>query len=383
MIRTQVINRQYTNDMRPLSNEAQVARQSEIYNQPPKFADAIGNMYGSFGNAYGQLGQGMASGYGNIAQSNAMAEAARQTGLGGIASAMLAGYGNAANAAYGAYANQQTAYMKALSDMHGYNQSSLSQLGQSRNNALAGLADAYSNAGSGLGRAAAVGDLDLSFSSNDTTGGGGTISANNGDVLNGVYGFPDSSSNMSLTASRSSDNRMVPDIANQSFGGLADTRRSLDDPSYLMSARIDGRDGLDRLDAQQYSSRYAPFSVLNSLYPQMLNMGRMGVAASGAGMNQFYGNQGGALSGLNQMGQRLSSQMTRAMNDGGRSINSMFDQTVANMPEFQTPLERAQAGQQALEYIERVKERQKMELYRRYMETGQPYLVPLFYRNRL
>lgn len=347
---------------------------STLYEQPANFAGALGGMYGGFGQGFGNLGQGLAAGYSGISQGNAMAEAARQGALSNIASSMLSNYGSAANSAFGAYTGQQTAYMKALSDMHNSNQSAAGQLGQSRNGALAGLADAYANAGSSLGRASAIGDLGLNFSGDGQYGDGGSISANDGEVLSGTYTNPASGSSVGMSGSAGGQ---VPAMADQTFAGLAATGASMNSPAYLNAVLANGQDGLNRLDNQQYSSRYMPFQALQSLYPQMMSMGSMGIGSSDRGMNQFYGNQGSVLSGLGQMGSDISGRMSDGMNRGADQIIDLFNDSIGERPEFMSPAEqyrRMAEGQQ---------ERSRMNSFYwdRNLQSGQDHLVPLWYRK--
>lgn len=345
-----------------------------LYEQPANFAGALGNMYGGFGQGFGNLGQGLAAGYGGVSQGNAMAEAARQGALSNIASSMLSNYGAAANSAFGAYTGQQTAYMKALSDMNNANQASVGQLGQSRNGALAGLADAYSNAGSALGRASAIGDLGLDFSGDGQYGGGGTISANGGEVLSGTYGAPGGGSN---TATGGGAGGQVPAMAGQTFAGLAATGASMNSPAYLNAALASGREGMDRLDNQQYTSRYAPFAALQGLYPQMMQMGGMGMDSSGRGMSQFYDNQRSVLGGLSQTGQDIAGRMSDGMSSGADQIVDLFNESINERPEFMSPAEQYRRQAEGMEE----KTRRNSFYWDRKLQMGQDHLVPLWYRK--
>lgn len=344
-------------------NAARQGMLGTVYSQPASFANTLGNIYGSYSQGLGNLGQGMAAGYGGIGNANAMAEAARQGAASNIASSMLANYGSAVGGAYGAWQANQTAYQKALADMYGSNQSAISQLGQSRNNALAGLANAYSQAGTGLGASASVGDLNLDFSSGGTSGsGGGSISANNGDILSGSYGSSYyGSPGMSLTANKSSNNSQLPAVSTATFGGLGTVRGSLDDQAYLDAVREDGAAGMDRLDMQQYTSRELPFQILGGIGQQMTEMGNSGYDESRAGMDQFYGNQYNVLGGLNQTGMQLSSDLSSGYQNATEGVNDLWDRTLGNTTFFQTPLQRRMARQEAIDYSRRVAERRRAE----------------------
>lgn len=335
--------------------------------QPGIFANSLSNLTSGYMGGLGSLGSGLGSGYGAMSQGNAMSEAARQGAIGNIASSLLANYGSAANGAFGAWQANQTAYQKALADMYGSNQAAISQLGQSRNaalsnfgssraNALSRLADAYATAGVGLGAAGAVGDLDLNFSSND---GGyrevGGVEANGGDIFSGSYGGGGyAPSSMNLTARRTSENDSVGEIGGQVLGGLSalapsvgDMRplEEIADNTYLNALRADGASGMNRLDMQHYSSRNTPYQILSGLGPVMMQMANSGYGQSAMGMSQYYPQAQSLQQALGSGVSGLQGSMGGAYSSGSNSVNQLFQDTVAKLPEFQTPAERYQQQQ--------------------------------------
>lgn len=295
-----------------------------IFSQPASFANSLGQTYagmaqglgqigGGIGSAFGGYATGLGSGYtgyasgiGNVAQAmanersnlygaNAMAEAARQGALGNIGSAALGAYGSAANSALGAWAQNQTSYNKALSDMAVANQGALSGYGSSRNQALGSLANAYGTAGVGMAAANAVSDLDLTAG----FGGGGypgvdgfTATGPDGSLASGSYGSaPPGSDQFFIRAKKTSDGRGPGPYADTTFRGLNSLRGDLMAGDITGSLTGNYNTGLDRLDAQHYSSRTQPSSMLRDSLAGLMALSNSGYGATAGGMDQFYRTQ--------------------------------------------------------------------------------------------
>jgi hypothetical protein len=282
--------------------------------QPAMFAGHMANNYGAYSAGLSSLAQAKANERSNWYGANAMAEAARQGTMGNIGSSMLGAYGGIGNSALAAWAQNQTAYNKAASEMHTANQMGMSQYGQSRNSALGQLGSAYGDVSRGLGGAAAVGDLSANFGGSFGGGGGGgsgfSASGPGGGLASGSFGGGGGGGGDGFFGSinRRTDNSMLPGVASGVFGGMGGVNNSLMDTD--LPNRLDrGADlGRRQIDDQHYSSRMMPSMMMGQAAGDIANLGGMGIGASMAGMNQFYGAQtdprnranfDGVLSGLN------------------------------------------------------------------------------------
>jgi len=288
-----------------------------VIEQPAKFAEAAGNMFGAYGNAFNGYGQGLAGlsqaqagnygayagGLGNLAQNytnqatarygaNAMAEAARQGAVGNMGSAALGAYGNLGGQALQAWSANQMAYNKALADMYGANQNAVSQYGQSRNSALSGLGDSYAKAAAGVAPATLAGDIAFNFS--DAGGGGfGGMGVNasgaDGAIASGSYGpAVPGGGGMAFSGTRHTTPGDVSGIVDRTYGGLDKTLDSVNDNTLLNALLSNGQSGLDRLDAQHMSSRDMPAQAMNQGLQGLLMLGEQGYGNARAGMDQFY-----------------------------------------------------------------------------------------------
>jgi hypothetical protein len=287
---------------------------STAMTQPAAFAGHMANNYGAYSAGLSSLAQAKANERSNWYGANAMAEAARQGTMGNIGSSMLGAYGGIGNSALAAWAQNQTAYNKAASEMHTANQMGMSQYGQSRNSALGQLGSAYGDVSRGLGGAAAVGDLSANFGGSFGGGGGGgsgfSASGPGGGIASGSFGGGGGGGGDGFFGSinRRTDNSMLPGVASGVFGGMGGVNSSLMDKD--LPNRLDrGADlGRQQIDDQHYSSRMMPSMMMGQAAGDIANLGGMGIGASMAGMNQFYGAQtdprnranfDGVLSGLN------------------------------------------------------------------------------------
>lgn len=287
---------------------------SKAVEQPAMFAGHMANNYGNYSAGLSSLAQAQANERSNWYGANAMAEAARQGAMGNIGSSMLGAYGGIGNSALAAWAQNQTAYNKAASEMHTANQTAMSQYGQSRNMALGQLGSAYGDVSNGLGRAAAVGDLSANFGFGGGGGGGGgsgfSASGPGGGIASGSFGGGGGMGGDGFYGSinRSTNNSMLPMVSGGVFGGMGRVNDSLMDKD--LPNRLDrGADlGRRQIDDQHYSSRMMPSMMMGQAAGDIANLGGMGIGASMAGMDQFYGVQtdprnradfSGVLSGLN------------------------------------------------------------------------------------
>lgn len=325
--------------------------------------------YGAFSSGQAALGNAMANeraaAYGAMAQS----EAARQLAAGNIANQSLASYGGMGNAAMAAWAQNQSSYNQAMQNIAMANQVAAGQLGQSRNQALGGLGDSISSMSGRMAAANILGDMDLG-------GGGFEASGPGGAVASGSFGATGGGSRRPGLGA----------LSEQGFGALDNLRRDIMDNTFLDSLNAARTDGYDRLDAQHYSSRNMPFDQMRLAAGDLRDLAAPGYSALRQGMDQFYGNMndnradfspfresldrgfqdssrdlrdlggrmsddyrhgmeqmGGVLGGLTQVGSRLGSGMSTTQN----AIQRLFDNSLGNMPVFQTPARRVRNAQAA------------------------------------
>lgn len=281
------------------------------------FPQALSGLYGSAAQAFTGYGQGLAGmsnaqannygayagGMGNIANAfanqasarygaNAMAEAARQGAAGNIGSAALGAFGNIGGQALQAWAQNQQAYNNALSNMHSANQFSASQLGQSQNAALAGLGNAYANAAGAIAPSSVAGDIAFNFSDGSGGGfGGGGFNATGPDgyIGSGSYGGGGGGGGgMNFTGSRKTTPGNLQPVIDATYGGIDRARDAVADRRSFADLLNNGNAGLDRLDAQHYSSRGMPAQMMQQGLGGLMMLGGQAYGQSNAGMNQFY-----------------------------------------------------------------------------------------------
>jgi hypothetical protein len=115
-----------------------------------------------------------------------------------------------------------------------------------------------------------------------------------------------------------------------------------------------------QLDDQHYSSRNMPSDMLGQTLSGLLAMTDRSQGAIGAGADQFYGNQQRARDQSMSRMDALAGGMTGGFRDttGGlrdglnntnTQIQGMFDNTLGNLPVFQTPAEQTRRARQASE----------------------------------
>ena len=300
--------------------------QSTAMAQPGIFAGALSNNYGNYSQGMSGAYQGYAGAMGNAANAlanqsgsmygaNAMAEAARMGALGNIGSAGLGAYGSSTNAAMDAWARNQQAYNKSAATMHMANQSGLSNFGAADVNARSRAAIAASLMG-GMG-----GGMDGTFSAD---GLGGPVASGSFSGSGGGYGG----------------------------GGGGEINSTMQDELVRQSDA-----GRAQLDNQHYSSRGMPSQMMDQGLAGLMALSGQSLGAIGQGMNQFYGNQqqAGNQSGMNSVLGGLSRQLrstqgdlTSGMGDSNNRIESLFNNSLGNLPMFQSPAERTRraiAGQ--------------------------------------
>jgi len=249
-------------------------------------ANAGANAYGSQAGALSGLASSIAQERGSANTAKGMAEAARQGSVGNMGSAALGAYGSAAGSAMGAWASNQTAYNKALSDMNAANQAAVSGYGSSRNQALAGLGDSYVKAGTGMAAANAIG------SAMGGMGGGGYGGSN--FQATGPDGSPIASGSYGAYAPSYGgggyDSSALSGLSSRAFAGLDNSFNAV--RSNDTANRIDANSlgGMNRLDAQHYSSREQPSMLLGQTLSGLQTLGDQNLGASMQGMNQFYSN---------------------------------------------------------------------------------------------
>jgi hypothetical protein len=335
--------------------------------------DAIANNFGHFGGAQAAFANAQANERAAAFGAMSQAEAARQLAAGNIANQKLAAYGGMGNSAMAAWAQNQSSYNQALQNMSAANQMAVSQLGQSQNQALSGLGDSTARLGRGLAAAGAIGNIDFGM------GGGGQgfeVTGPNGMVASGSFG-----GDPGAGGSRGGGAPELSNISDRSFGALDTLRSDVMNPSFLDNLENSRRDGFDRLDAQHYSSRNAPFDMLRSSVDDLQQLSSPGYSALRQGMDQFYGNvnanradfseypralerafntssqdlrdHGGQLiqeyrTGLGPVADVLSElRNVRGGLGGGMTttqgqIKDLFKNSLGKMPVFQSPLQRQQ-----------------------------------------
>lgn len=359
-----------------------------IFSAPAQFADSFANAYGalsggmgntgkSFGDAFGaysaalaSLGQARANEESNRLSAAAMAEAARQGALGNIGAAGLGAYGSAANSAMAAWAANQQAYNQALANAHNADQQALSNLGVSRNGALGQLGDAYATIGKAQIGSNALSNLNFDFSGTmpgfggDSSGGGMTASGPDGTIAVGSYGSGASGGGggggfrLTGSGSRSSSSSPTGDGGAAALSGLAGLRQDLMSSDVLDRVGQQARSSAGRLDAQHYSSRGMPSSMLGQTLSGLMQLSDPAYRNIRGGMNQFYGSQGsGSGSVLDALASQLGSgygdvrgdirgtgdRISSGFGDVRNYMDSLWDRSLAVNPAYRTPLQNAAA----------------------------------------
>lgn len=311
--------------------------------QPGQFANAFANTFGG----YGQGMAGIANAYGNVGAAAhgaaGQAEAARQLAAGNIANQSLAAYGGMGNAAMAAWAQNQSAYNQALSGMFGANQVAASQLGQSRNQALSGLGQSVAALGGRLGAANVVADMD--FGGGGSMGSGFQATGPGGPIASGSFGGG------GLGGGGGGSRQPGPGlgaVTDRGFSALDALRGDINDNTYLNNLTEGRNAGMSQLDAQHYSSRNRPFQFMGQALGGLSQLGNAGYDALAGGMDQFYRqNTGsGALDGIGS----AMNNLVGGFGTTNRNIQRMWDNSLAKLRLFQTPLERAQANEALRRY---------------------------------
>lgn len=242
--------------------------------------NAQAGAYGAYSQGLGNVANSIGQERSNFYNSNSVAEAARQAALGNIGTASLSAYGGAANNALQAWAQNQLAYNNALAGLGTANQTSLSQLGQSRNAALGNLGGAYADLGGKTAAASVLGNLNFSAPG----GSGFRATGPSGEIASGTYdgGAPGAGG---LGASQ------LQDVAAPAYAGLSGLQSNLMASDISDSMNRNYTDGMDRLDAQHYSSRAMPSQMLGQTLSGLLSLGRDAYGQVRGGMDQFYATQ--------------------------------------------------------------------------------------------
>lgn len=337
---------------------------------------AVGSAESARQNAVQGIANAYAADRGARSTANSAAEAARQQAMGNIGSSALGAYGSAAGAALGAWATNQTAYNKAVADMMAANQSAMSQFGTSRNQALGNIAGSYGAAAQGLGAAAATPNTSFSMGAGGMFGGGGVpdadfeaygpdgmIASSTGPSYSSGGG---SGGDMSLAGGKYVNPEMFASVAGPTYAGLAASLGALDSGGYADRMSAANAASRGQLDRQHYSSRGQPSQMLGQALGGLLTLGDQSIGAassgmdqyyrsnspanygqflreSGAGMNQFYGNDrpmdmsglassvnggyGDALRGLTSM----QGGMTQGFGQTNANLNNLWKQSLGKV----------------------------------------------------
>lgn len=312
--------------------------------QGANYTNAYGNLVSGLGNA--------ANMYGGMFNANAMAEAARQTALGNMGSSALGAYGGAMNSAMTAYGLQQQAYNMALANAMQGNQSALASLGASRNNALGNIGSTYGALGNAAAQLGGLGLTASQFSQTDSMqdqfarnrqrtggysddyanmygGGGGAGGGSQGMIATGpegqiasgsyspgyggggydmggfrrgssnTFGESDSEARNTTRSSQTSGPQMDAFRASLgagmggiggALGGLADTRGSVMDNSYVNALQGSYGAGMNQLREGNLMASQVPGQMLDQGLSGLLALGRQGYGQVRQGMNQYYDN---------------------------------------------------------------------------------------------
>jgi hypothetical protein len=347
---------------------AQANQNAALYQQPANFANAFGNAYNSYaqgmGGAYaaqagglGSIATALANERGNLYGANAMMEAARMGALGNLGSAGIGAYGSMGNAAMGAWAQNQNAYNNAAATMHAANQSGLAGYGAAnaaaQGNALASQASAAGNIGAA--RAGAMGQIGRAQIGANAIAGlglgspgfGGSFSANGvgGPIGSGSF------SGQGIVPTPSPGGGMGRFMTEADvFGGgpLSGLSGSVSDPGIVSGLQFNARAGMRQLDDQHYSSRGMPSQMMNQGLAGLLALTNQSQGALRSGANQFYDNQryagDQAMSRFDTLASGVQGGLGGAMmglqsgfNTVGNQIQGMWDNSLANLPQFTTP----------------------------------------------
>lgn len=340
-------------------------------------------MYNSYAGGLGQIGQAMAADRAGFYGANAGAEAARQVALGNIGSSALSAFGGASNKALESWAQNQLAYNQALAQLGTANQAGLSQLGQSRNAALGSLGNAYASLGGRLGAASVLGNLNFNISDSGGGPGGSGFQATgpNGEIASGSYGSGGGLGGFSASGSRTSDTSQLQSIGAPAYAGMGSAQHNLMASDISDSMNRNYTDGMDRLDAQHYSSRNMPSQMLGQTLSGLMTLGRDAYGQVRGGMDQFYatqndprnradyggmadrlatgyGNASGRLdSYAGQIGnafgttgdniRSVSDTLRSGYGQATRALRGLFDDSIGRLDMFQTPATIAQRNADA------------------------------------
>lgn len=324
-----------------------------LYSQPANFANAFGSAFGSYAGGLTGMAQAMANERSNLYGANAMAEAARMGALGNIGSAGLGAYGSASNAAMNAWAQNQAAYNQAAALMHSANQQGLSGYGASQalaqGNAAAAQAAAMGQIGAA--RATQAGQTEragllapMLFGA--MGGGNGQFNATGigGPVATGSYSAPGGGGLAGLAGGVAGGGSVGPGLGDLNFRGAT---QDIDGREVLSGLRDNARAGRDQIDRQHMSSRGMPSDMLSQILGGIGSLTGNSQNAIGSGMNQFYGNQQYAGNQFMDSMRGLRNDMNAGYGNVGNQIQGMWNSSLANVPAFQTPAQRARQDREA------------------------------------
>jgi hypothetical protein len=302
--------------------------------------------YGAYSGALGNVANAMSTEASNLYGANSQAEIARQTALGNLGVASLGAYGGIGNSALNAWSQNQQAYNKSLADINAANQAGMSQYGQSRNTGLGQMAAAYSDLGSKLGTASTSPSTSFTIGDGGGTGVGGDsgflATGPDGQIASGQYTSPPTlGGGLGMTASgtKTADTRQLQALGAPAYAGLNTLGNQMMANDVTNSMNYNSRDAVDRLDAQQYSSRSMPSDIMSQALSGLQSLGRDAYDQSRSGMNQYYATQNDPAkrtdySGV--LGQLASGYNTSAanLNDLARDTTGAFGSTGNRLDSF-------------------------------------------------
>jgi len=334
-------NVEYTKAVAPVATAAM--------QQPALFAKNFADNYATYAGGLANNTNAQTNFYGNLASQSALAQAANSGMISNLGTAALTGFGQASVGAFDAWKGNQQAYNKALSDLNAANQSALAQYGSSRNAALGSLGGAYADLGGKAAAANAVSNVNFSMSGDLGGGGGGgggfSASGPGGDIASGSYGGGGGGGGgggMSLSGSGSRGGGTgLGGLLAPAYGGLGGLQKNLMAGDITGDMRYNARDGMNRLDAQHYSSRMMPSQMLGQSLDGFTSLGQQAYDQGQKGMGQFY-------SVLNQPNNRPNFNSPLAMLNQGygtanSQVNDLFNNSLGNTEFFKSPLQNQQA----------------------------------------
>lgn len=261
-----------------------------LYQQPAAFANAYSNTFSPYAGALASMASAQANQQSNLYGANAMAEAARQTGLANIGAAGLGAYGSASNSALQAWAANQAAYNRSVSDMVSANQAATAGLGSSRYQALGAIGASQAAAAPGLASADAsvrrAGILAGILGGAASPGGGFSATGVGGPIASGSYG---GSAGQGGYGGGYSGGYGGGNWGGYGYGDMgAEAMQKVMDPSVLGALGSGFASGMDQLRGEQNIARSMPSQMLGDTLAGIKDLSSSGYGQMNSGMNQFY-----------------------------------------------------------------------------------------------